>query len=102
MIDVLVEHAEAFLEQFSISRITMGNIVSFINLLELENTKAKLAQTLKTIKVRDFLYNLVVKVPEHNNELVSHLNIGNAEIRYTDMAPQKRDDQVLISYKLTP
>lgn len=55
MIDVLVEHAEAFLEQFSISRITMGEIVSFINLLELDNTKTKLAQTLKTIKVRDLL-----------------------------------------------
>ena len=55
MIGVLVENIGAFLDQFSISRITMGNIVSFIDLLELENTKTKLAQTLKTIQVRDFL-----------------------------------------------
>ena len=51
MIDVLVDKTEAFLEHLSISRITLGNIVSFIELLGLDETKTKLADTLKTIQV---------------------------------------------------
>ena len=52
MIDALVNTVEAFLDRFSISRITMGDIVSFVNFLELDNTKQKLKKTLNTLKVR--------------------------------------------------
>ena len=52
MIDAMVNTVEAFLDRFSISRITMGDIVSFVNFLELDNTKQKLKKTLNTLKVR--------------------------------------------------
>ena len=59
MIDVLVERTEAFLEQFSISRITMGNIASFIELLDLDETKTKMTKTLNTLKASQNIINSV-------------------------------------------
>lgn len=55
MIDVLVETTEAFLEHLSINRITMGNLVSFIEKIGLEDTKTKLAKTLKAIQVSNIV-----------------------------------------------
>lgn len=49
--EVFVEKIKAFLSRFSIRKLKMGAIIQFLDELNLQDTKVKMANLMKTIKV---------------------------------------------------
>ena len=81
MLDVLLERTEAFLEQFSITRITMGDMIEFADSLGLDETRNKLQDIVLTIKVKgENLHSLTLNIGHINSTLRRTLSLIKSAI----------------------